>query len=50
MVWATTVGGRPGDQVQLVRWARHRAVGSHLGTLDAKRVAKFVPVLHSRAP
>src|SRR6185312_6863781 len=41
VVSATTLGGRPGDRVQLVRWARHRAVGSRLGTLDANGSVSF---------
>jgi hypothetical protein len=31
----TTLGGRPGDQVQLVRRVRHHAAGSRVATLDA---------------
>ncbi len=41
VVSATTLGGRPGDRVQLVRRVRHRVVGSRLGTVDPSGSVSF---------
>jgi len=38
---ATTLGGRPGDRVQLVRRVRHHAAGVRVGTLDPHGAVSF---------
>ena len=38
---ATTLGGRPGDAVQLLRWAGHRVSVVRLGSLDANGSVAF---------